>query len=106
MGFLILMVFLVSTVVAIYFFVNSKDMWGKSQYPKAAIAACIAGVSLLILIGMVNADSSSGSSSYEKNVKNGMHKLSNGQYDDMTDEEKEASEDFMEWQSEQNKKNK
>lgn len=44
--------------------------------------------------------------SYEDNVRNGMHKLSNGQYDDMTDEEKEAAKDFMEWQSEQNKKNK
>lgn len=54
-----------------------------------------------MLVGCSGSSSDSNSPSYEDNVRNGMEKLKNGQYDDMTEEEKEAAGDFLEWQKEQ-----
>lgn len=42
----------------------------------------------------------SGSSTYEENSRNGIEKFSNGDFDSMTEEEKDAVDDFLEWQSE------
>ena len=42
-----------------------------------------------------------GSSQYEQDLDNGLNKFSQGDYDDMTDGEKEAVGNFLDWQSEQ-----
>lgn len=38
---------------------------------------------------------------YEDNLDSGMDKFINGDYDSATDEEKDAVDDFLDWQSEQ-----
>lgn len=69
-----------------------------SEYKKAGIAACI---SLVFFVMMLATSENANTSKYEKNVKSGIEKLGNGQYDDMTEDEKEAAGDFLEWQKEQ-----
>lgn len=41
-----------------------------------------------------------GSSTYESNLNSGMEKFTSGDYNDMSEGEKEAVNDFLEWQSE------
>lgn len=56
-------------------------------------------VSILLILSCVACSSSN--SRYDRNVENGVHKAINGQYGDMTDDEKKAANDFFEWQKEQ-----
>lgn len=41
-----------------------------------------------------------GPSTYEKNLDSGMEKFTSGNYDSMTAAEKDAVDDFLEWQDE------
>lgn len=70
-----------------------------------SIVIATAGVMLLTLIISIvvlfGSCTSTSSSRYEDNLDSGMDKFINGDYDSATDEEKDAVDGFLDWQSEQ-----
>lgn len=70
-----------------------------------SIVIATGGVVLLIIIISIVAlfwsCTSTSSSRYEDNLDSGMDKFINGDYDSATDEEKDAVDGFLDWQSEQ-----
>lgn len=56
---------------------------------------------LMLMLSMVTVlMGCGGSSTYENNLNSGMDKFTSGDYNDMSDDEKAAVNDFLEWQSE------
>lgn len=56
---------------------------------------------IISIVALFWSCTSSSSSRYEDNLDSGMDKFINGDYDSATDEEKDAVDDFLDWQSEQ-----
>ena len=74
-------------------------MLTEKPYSIAFIGVIVSVLLLLVLCALTSSNFSS--PSYEDNLDSGMDKFTNGDYDSATDEEKDAVDDFLDWQSEQ-----
>ena len=61
---------------------------------------CLGTIVIVLLVLSLLGSCGGGESDYEQDVRNGFEKWSSGDYDSMSDSEREAVNDFLEWSNE------